>query len=244
MSYELPPQALGGAEEQLAALRDYLVRLAQELDRAEHGRLSETQSAARGAREQTAAAIREQASSLKALIVKNADEIAARSDERFDSLSSSYVAISDFGSYYEQIDTQVRQTARETLESYHFAASIEALESSLSELSGQIRRGVMEDPLTHEMHLGIAVSERLSFAGTYTDPDTGAVYERLSAGQTLGLYTALGWQFWIGGQKKGWFSSQDDMLHVANLVVEERLQLGADWLVTAGGGFGLRCTGV
>ncbi len=242
MSYELPPQALGGAEEQLAALRDYLVRLSQELERAEHGRLAAVEANARGTKETAAKALREQASSLKALIVKNAGEITERTDARFDSLASAYVAISDFGTYREQIDTQIRQTARETLESYHYAESIEALDRSLSELNGQIRRGLMEDPDTHEIHLGIAVSESLSFTGQ-TQTVGGLRYSVLSPGQTLGLYTASGWQFWIGGRRMGWFSSQDSMLHLANIVVENRLQLGADWQVTALGGFGLRYTG-
>ena len=242
MSYELPPQARGGAEEQLAALRDYLVRLAQELERAERSEAAETQSAALHAQERSTKALREQASSLKALIIKNANELADATDARIDDLASTYVAISDYGNYYEQIDTQVRQTARETVESYRYAESIEAMDRSLSELNGQIRRGLIEDPDTHEIHLGIAVSERLSFTGQ-TQTVGGLSYSVLTPGQTLGLYTSAGWQFWINGRKMGWFSSQDSMLHVANIVVEERLQLGADWQMTTSGGFGLRYIG-
>ncbi|MBR0208243.1 MAG: hypothetical protein IJQ43_05055 [Oscillospiraceae bacterium] len=242
MSYELPPQARGGAEEQLAALRDYLVRLAQELERAERSESAETAVSARSAREQNEKALREQASSLKALIVKSADEIAERTDARFDSLASSYVAISDYGSYYGRIDTQVRQTARETVESYRFSEAVEALERHMSELNGQIRRGLIEDPLTHEIHLGIAVSESLSFTGQ-TQNVGGATYYELTPGQTLGLYTASGWQFWINGVRRGWFSSQDSMLHVSNIVVEDKLRVGADWEISSSGGFGLRYTG-
>ena len=242
MSYELPPQARGGAEEQLAALRDYLVRLAQELERAERSESAETAVSARSAREQNEKALREQASSLKALIVKSADEIAERTDARFDSLASSYVAISDYGSYYGRIDTQVRQTARETVESYRFSEAVEALERHMSELNGQIRRGLIEDPLTHEIHLGIAVSESLSFTGQ-TQNVGGATYYELTPGQTLGLYTASGWQVWINGVRRGWFSSQDSMLHVSNIVVEDKLRVGADWEISSSGGFGLRYTG-
>ena len=134
MSYELPPQARGDAAEQLAALRDYLVRLAQELDKAAEAGLSVSASAAgkaaEQAREKTAKDVREQARALKALIIKNANEITAMADERLDSFSSGYVAISDYGNYYEQIDTQVRQTARDTLESYHYSERIDALDSA------------------------------------------------------------------------------------------------------------------
>ena len=242
MSYELPPQARGDAAEQLAALRDYLVRLAQELERAERGASVEAADEARSVREQNAKALREQASALKALIVKNADEIAERTDVRFDSLSASYVAISDYGRYYNQIDTQVRQSARETVETYHFTEAVEALERSMSELGGQIRRGLIEDPETHEIHLGIAVSESLSFTGN-TQTVGGVTYYELTPGQTLGLYTSSGWQFWINGVRRGWFSSQDSMLHVSNIVAEEKLRAGPDWEISASGGFGLRYIG-
>ena len=33
------------------------------------------------------------------------------------------------------------------------------------------------------------------------------------------------------------------MLHVGNIVVEDALQLGADWMVTTYGGFGIRYVG-
>ncbi len=245
MSYELPPQARGSAEEQLAALRDYLVRLAQELDRAERGGLSVSSASGRAlsaAREQSAEELRAQAAALKALIVKNAEEIAARTDVRLEGFASAYVAVSDYGSYYSQIDTQVRQAARDTVESYRYTEAVEALESFASELSGQIRRGLIEDPDTHEVHLGIAVSETLSFTGGTQDVG-GVTYYELTPGQTLGLYTSTGWQFWIGGVRRGWFSSQDSMLHISKLVVEDRLRAGADWEISSSGGFGLRYTG-
>ena len=255
MSLELPPQARGGAEEQLAALRDYLVRLAQELERASG---AETALAAVGpvltkAQSKTEEVIRAQAAALKALIIKTADEITAYADRKVEEYNSLYVAKSDFGSYYEMIERDMEDTARGAIESYRYSDAIEsaqnaadgaaaAAEAYRSELSGQIRRGIMEDPLTHELHLGIAISERLSFTGQ-TQTVNGTVYYRLASGQTLGLYTSTGWQFWINGVKRGWFSSEDSMLHVSNIVVEECLQLGADWQITSAGGFGLRYTG-
>ena len=242
MSYELPPQARGGAEEQLAAMRDYPVRLAQELERAERGGAADASTAADAVREKSETALRKQAAALKALIVKNADEICEMTDARFDSLSSRYVAVSDYGRYYEQIDAQVRQTARETVESFRYAEAIEGLERYMSALNGQIRRGIIEDPETHELHLGIAISEELSFTGQ-TQSVGGVVYHELTPGQTFGLYTSAGWQFWINGHKRGWFSSEDSMLHVANIIAENRLQAGADWEISFSGGFGLKYIG-
>ena len=77
----------------------------------------------------------------------------------------------------------------------------------------------------------------------FDNPGDGYTYYYLNAGQTFGLYTSTGWQFWIGGVRRGWFSSEDSMLHVSNIVVENRLQLGADWEITTEGGLGLRWIG-
>lgn len=245
MMYELPPQPSGTPEQQLIALRDYLVRLARDLDRAGNADAIITDALGRAtskAQQQAIRAVQDEAASLKSLIVKNADKVTEYTDTRIDSLSSTYVAISDYGNYYEQIDTKVQQTARNTVESYHYTESIDALNTYMTELNGQIRRGLIEDPYTHETSLGIAISENLSFTGQ-THEEGGVTYYELTPWQTLGLYTSKGWQFWIHGQKMGWFDSSDSMLHVANVYVESTLQIGKNWQVTTDGGFGIRYMG-
>ena len=244
MSYELPPMAQGTAEQQLAALRDYLVRLARSLEQVGGAQAlgSAAERAASRTQKKAEADIKASARALKALIIKTADEIYSYADKKVEEYSALYVAKSDFGNYYEQIESQVETTARGTVESYHYADVIESLNEYMTDLNGQIRRGVIEDPVTHDLHLGIAVSESLSFTGNI-QTEGGCTYYELSPGQTLGLYTSTGWQFWINGVRRGWFSSEDSMLHVSNIVVEERLQLGADWQITTADGYGLRYTG-
>lgn len=243
MMPEIPPQLQGSPEQQLAAMRDYLVRLAQSLEPVGRSAAAAAKtSAAAGAQEKAAEQIRSTANSLKALIIKTADEITAYTDSRVESFGSLYVAKSDYGNYYNQIETQVAQTARDTVETYHYTEAIGELNAYLTDLNGQIRRGVIEDPETHEVHLGIAISEQLSFTGQ-TQTEGGLTYYELAPGQTLGLYTSTGWQFWINGVRRGWFSSEDSMLHLSNIVVENRLQFGSAWDVTNTNGFGLRYIG-
>ena len=247
MRNELPPQLQGSAEQQLVAMRDYLVRLAQSLEQvggsAVAAEAAKTAAkAASSAQTKAAADIRARANALKALIIKTADEITEYTDSKVETFESLYVAKSDYGNYYNQIETQVAQTARDTVETYHYTEAVEDLNTYITALNGQIRRGVIEDPETHEVHLGIAISERLSFTGQ-TQTEGGLTYYELAPGQTLGLYTSKGWQFWIGGVMRGWFSSEDSMLHVSNIVVENTLQLGNDWEITTSGGFGLRYIG-
>jgi len=241
---EIPPQLQGSPEQQLLAMRDYLVRLAQSLEQVGGSdvAISAAKSAAKAAQEQTAQQVRSTANSLKALIIKTADEITEYTDSRVETFESLYVAKSDYGNYYNQIETQVEQTARNTVETYHYTEAIGELNAYLTDLNGQIRRGVIEDPETHEVHLGIAISEQLSFTGQ-TQTEGGLTYYELAPGQTLGLYTSTGWQFWINGVRRGWFSSEDSMLHVSNIVVENRLQLGTEWEIVSVNGFGLRYIG-
>lgn len=165
------------------------------------------------------------------------------------SLSSIYLAKSDFGEYTETVQTTIEQTAMKTVESYDYQAQIDAvnakygdIDSYVTAIQGEIRRGIITDPETGEEQMGIAIAENLSFTGV-TRTENGQTYYELSPGQTLGLYTAKGWQFWINGSKRGWFDSADGMLHTANMVVENVLQIGADWQLSTAGGFGIRYIG-
>lgn len=244
---EMPPILSGSSQQQIAALRDYLVRLSRSIDAAETAALT-TPAAMSGAKTPVAVGSRDSKSEneLRALIVKTAGIVEHQVETLSQTLHEDYMAKSDFGEYSEQIDTLFSATARQVVESYDFASQIEALaaagaenERHITALRGELCRGIIEDPGTGEIALGIAISENLSFTGE-TVTENGVEYYRLSPGQTLGIYTASGWQFWINGAKKGWFDSKDAMLHVGNIAVEEGMRLGDDWLVSFAGGLGVR----
>ena len=254
MAYEYPPILSGSERQQIAALRDYLVRMARELESAagetETAGSAATDTALRpGARKAAAGTGAGDSTALRSLIVKTADRVQKNVDSLTAALSADYMAKSDFGSYAEQLTASFTATARQVVESYDFQSQLEAvnalyggLDSHMSAIRGEIRRGLITDPDSGETAFGIAISESLSLTGA-TQTENGLIYYELSPGQTLGLYTATGWQFWINGSKKGWFDSADGMLHVGNIVVEDALQLGADWTVTTYGGFGIRYVG-
>lgn len=253
--YELPPMLRGSEGEQIAALRDYLVRLARSLEGPDETALT-TAAGGRAAAAKTARAslaeseqVRRRAAELRALIVKTADVIEREVEVLNRTLREDYLARSDFGTYQESIRTVIESTAREVVESYDYAAALEALGRdgeallrSLTAIRGQIRRGLITDPETGETAMGIAIAEELRFTGQERT-ENGLVYSELSPGQTLGLYTATGWQFWINGSKRGWFNSVDGMLHVMNLAVEQSLALGGGWTVTMANGLGVRYLG-
>ena len=273
---EYPPILSGTALQQIAALRDYLVRRARDADASVGagaldgpknsasvgeglappavGQAAVSQGGASPA--PTAAHSESQipnsalpAAALRALIVKTADRVERQVELLSRSLHEDYLARSDFGDYQEQIDTLIRATARQIVESYDFTSRLSAADERLGELSGaltrlrgEIRRGLIQDPETGELCFGIAIAQELRFTGQ-TVTENGLVYEELAPGQTLGLYTASGWQFWINGSKRGWFDASDGQLHIRSLTAEQELRLGGDWLCTSSGGFGIRYVG-
>ena len=254
---EYPPILRGDSREQLAALRDYLVRLARSLEEGPltvpagtaSGTGSSRASASGNASSAPASGPTENEARLRALIVKTANTVREEVERLGLELHGEYLALSDFGSYRESMQAQVEATARQVVESYDYESELEALDqrfggvdSALTTLRGEIRRGVITDPETGETAFGIAIAESLSLTGQ-TVTENGLVYWELSPGQTLGVYTASGWQFWINGSKRGWFDSRDSQLHVSELAAERGLRLGADWIISAAGGFGLRYMG-
>lgn len=271
--YDMPPILSGSSAQQLSALRSYLVRMAQQLNSAEAQGTGYTQTSTSvspqgkrlikegGEAKSDIQAVQKNAAALRQLILKTSDRLSGDIEEshqqalhyadgQIDSLSQTYLAKSEFGSFTENIESQISTTARGVLESYQLEERIESNQSNIellqyymSSIDGQIRRGIVTDPQTGLEVTGIAISQNLQFTGAVVKGEDGADYYRLSSGQTFGLYTSTGWQFWIDGAKKGWYDSVDGMLHIANVAVEDRLQLGGDWQLVNINGLGIRYTG-
>ena len=251
--YEMPPVLRGNEQQQLRELRDYLVRMARDLDKTvETAAVQAAETHVRTGKnnsEALAQDFRSRYEKLRGLIIKTADVVQHNVDIITEELHEDYLALSDFGAYQEQINTTIEETARGFVEKYEYDAALLALDNQLGtimaaqeSIRGEIRRGLITDPETGETALGIAIAEELSFTGSEETHD-GLTYYELTPGQTIGLYTSTGWQFWINGSKRGWFDSRDGMLHVANLAVESSLRLGGNWMITTSGGFGLRYVG-
>lgn len=265
---EFPPMLQGGALEQLAQLRDYLVRRVRDEEQETIAIVqAEAPAIVRDAAKKSgsgpvgtaAGDAEDRAARLRELIVKTAREsregdalLSESLGEVSREMHQSYLARSEFGEYRLEIAALIEATARQIVESYGFLEQISAARAELgqlgeefaayeTEISGQIRRGFLEDPESHQTVLGIAISQNLIFTGRELT-DGGWTYFELSPGQTLGLYTATGWQFWVNGRKVGWFSSADGMLHTVSQVVEEEIRLG-DWSMSRAGSFGIKYLG-
>ncbi len=150
---------------------------------------------------------------------------------------------------YYSIQELIDKHAREELggDLSDLDARTAAIEAYQTEISGEIRRGFIDNPRYGEEGqpqylFGIAIGEKVSFTGE-TETDEGIVYQKLDGDQTMGFYTSTGWQYWSGGTLIGWFDSQKKNLHTPELVVDGSLGFGDDWLITTAGGWGLRYIG-
>jgi len=253
---EKPPILQGSTSDQVRALRDYLYKLAGTLDGSIQAatalqnvsvsvdKQGRAVVSAGGTKNDTAAAIRKSAEELKALILKSADEVYHTVEHDIDTqgewFRENYVANSEYGSFTENIDSRIETTARQTIESYNYSSAIQGLQTSsgameayINDMRGQIRRGIIWDPSENRYVTGIAISEDLEFTGTCppTDPNNpnpsaNVTYYYIKANQTFGLYTSRGWQFWLAGVRKGWFNSEQNVLWVYDMVIENTLKVG------------------
>ena len=263
MIYDLPPILNGTNEQNIADIRSYLIRLAQSLSETQQAvgdssgvtmvkvgadgkKVITTAGEAKGAVDSANA----NAGELEELIVKSADEIIAYTNVQINNLQAYYLAKSDFGEFTENINTQIQTTARDTIESYGYTSAITSLQENMdllqqytTSINGEIRRGIVQDPDTGNNVLGIAISQSLQFTGQVQQGSDGYTYYELSPGQTFGLYTSTGWQFWIDGFKRGWYNSEDGMLHVSNVAADNTLQVGDAWQWINSNGLGLRYIG-
>jgi len=214
-----------------------------------------------GTNDRDIAAVRKNALELRDLIIKSANNLQRKIDENADDITagdnavmsyvdsktevydSMYLARSEFGTFQENVTSMIETTAKGVVESYDYGSSIDSVQDSIgllqsyyTSINGEIRRGIVEDPETGEYVTGIAIAQDLKFAGECgpsdaRNPGDGHTYYYMNSGQTFGLYTSVGWQFWIDGYKKGWYNSQDGMLHVANVLIEQLLQIGSSWQI-------------
>lgn len=196
--------------------------------------------------------IRKNAEELKSIIIKSAENMRALItdgdntviryvDSKSEEYNSLYVARSEYGTFTETINNRIETGARGVVESYNYGSAIESLQADIdlvqayfTNVSGEIRRGIVLDPTTNQYVTGIAISQNLRFSGECgpsdaNNPGDGYTYYYLTSGQTFGLYTSTGWQFWIDGYKRGYFNSEDGMLHVTVIYVEEKIVHGGDW---------------
>lgn len=185
---------------------------------------------------------------LRTLIIKTGDAVRAEQAALELRLQSTYVALSDFGDYQEEIDTRLSATAARIEQALSYYAELSDSLHGVSEdfdayrvdVQGYIRQGVIGYDGAVPI-IGIAMGRDLRVTGAKETVD-GTEYEVIDTSSNMSIWTPDKLSFYINGAEAAYFSN--GALYVGTVIVKEKLVLGQDkWQITHDDGFTVRWIG-
>jgi len=240
-----PPILQGSAQNQLLQLRQYLFRLSQDLNLALSGVEAASaekseKSAKTGQKEE-----KPQLSALKSLIVKTADTVHAEMDRLETKLESSYVAQSTFGTFSEEIHSQIAKTAENVSQTVDYQAVLtdalngvsNAFDQYVIETGGYIRQGIVGYENGVPV-IGIAIGQDIRVTGT--DTLDGETYEVINTASNMSVWTTNKLSFLVNGMEAAYVSN--GAFYVADMYVTSRLFLN-NWQISASRGLTIKWIG-
>lgn len=250
LTLPMPP---GGIE---ARTYSYLFQTAQALNQAlsqlDAGNFTEGSEArtilSGGQSEEQKKSVEQGLGRLRTLIIKTADAVRAEQAALELRLQSTYVAISDFGDYQEEIDTRLTATAARIEQALSYYAELSDSLHGVSEdfdayrvdVQGYIRQGVIGYDGAVPI-IGIAMGRDLRVTGAVETVD-GTEYEVIDTSSNMSIWTPDKLSFYINGTEAAYFSN--GALYVGTVIVKEKLVLGQDkWQITHDDGFTVRWIG-
>lgn len=236
-----PPRLTGDTADQLRQITSYLYQLQRDLNVA----LDSVDSVVKEAAVETAATAAEQtvsatAKSLKSLIIKTANFVKQEMDSWTQLLEGNYLAISDFGTYREEVSQEITTTATEIVNAFNYTSLIAAAQSRISELEAEnntlktykveteqyTKSGLLYyDDLNVPIY-GYAVGEVLTRVTVNGE-------ETVRREDLLSTWSAGRLNFWQGGQIIAYYAN--NKLYVTRGEFLESIQIG-DWMFATNGG--------
>lgn len=243
-----PPILRGSPQQQLVQIRQYLYQISRDLN-ASLNNLTEENFAAGSnaakalageASEQVKQETKKQLSSLKSLIIKTADLVYQEMDRIETSLTSTYVAQSDYGVFTENIQGQISAEAARIDQLISYDAEITDNMNSLSagfdayviETQGYIKQGIIgyEDAVPI---IGIAIGQDVQVTGT-TETVNGKSYDVIDTASNMSIWTPEKLSFWINGAEAAYFSN--GALYVGTIYVQSKVIGGSGkWSISFDG---------
>lgn len=211
--------------------------------------------------EQVGVSTEEQYSALKSLIIKTADQVTVqRTSPQINSLnneiikaldkinalglqmSEEYVAISDYGTYLEQINMELQANPDAITQYYSFYSELNdnitnvfnAFDAYKQGTEGYIRTGIVYREKDTDLPVyGVAVGQNL----TVTEENGETVVDQKNFRAT---YTAKKLSFWQDEDEVAYVSN--NRLYITNITVLNSMNIG-QWEVTTAGGLKFKWTG-
>ena len=219
----LPPSPRGDTREQLARQYAYLFQMAQQLNLALDGPggavpVSTDQRAAVTPEE------KEQYQDLKSLITRTARQVRAEMDKVRLELAGQYVAVSDFGTYLQQLNAAIEGDAAGISQYYRFLSDLQtdvdavtaAFESYRVDTEGYIRTGIVSYDGAVPVY-GVAVGQDLAVQ----EVDGQRAVEQKNFRAT---FTAAKLSFWQDAVEVAYVSN--NRLYIADITVLRSVAVG------------------
>ena len=213
--------ASADASTQMAQMRSYLYQMVEQLNWALNAldsggaisSASKTTTVVQAAGGSSSDETDQRMANLRDLIVKSAEGVYSYMDERVESLSSTYVARSDFGTYREDIDQRITANSTKIEQQFAFASEIQANTNRVevdfaaykTNVEGYIRQGIVGYDGTIPI-IGIAIGQDIRTTGTSVETEQGVFYE-IDKRSNMSVWTTEKLSFYIGGQEAAYFSN-------------------------------------
>ena len=185
---------------------------------------------------------------LRTLIIKTADAVRAEQAALELRLQSTYVALSDFGDYQEEIDTRLTATAASIEQALSYYAELSDSLHGVSEdfaayridVQGYIRQGIIGYDGAVPI-IGIAMGRDLQVTGA-VETVNGQEYEVIDTSSNMSIWTPDKLSFYINGAEAAYFSN--GALYVGTVIIKERMMIGqGKWEITHDDGLVVRWIG-
>lgn len=213
--------ASADASTQMAQMRSYLYQMVEQLNWALNAldsggaisSASKTTTVVQAAGGSGSDETDQRMANLRDLIIKSAEGVYSYMDERVESLSSTYVARSDFGTYIENINQSITANSTKIEQQFAFASEIQANTNRVevdfaaykTDVEGYIRQGIVGYDGTTPI-IGIAIGQDIRTTRTGVETDRG-VFDEIDKSRNMSVWTTEKLSFYIGGQEAAYFSN-------------------------------------
>lgn len=234
-----PPMLQGNQTQQLQDVRRYLFRLVEQLNGSLNNLTAENFSPG-AAQALTGAAggnddYQQAQADLKSLIIKNANEVRQTIEMLTTTLESEYLAISDFGTFREDMENTITATAAGLEQK--ISTSSEVVDNFIIATNGYIRQGVVGYDGATPI-IGIAIGQDIRVTGA-KETVGGKEYEEIDTSQNMSVWTTTKLSFYVNGGEVAYFAN--DALYVTG--IHTGTVTFPNWVIDDGNGLSFRWTG-
>ena len=245
ISLNPPPLFNGDLRQQVDQVTRYLFQLQRDLSAALDSMNGEenpviVKMAENAAKNVSSDTISKAAKSLKSLIIKTAHTIQEEMDTWAAEFEGSYLALSDFGTYREELSHEIEVTATNIVSSFNYSSIISALQAQVNDLEAE----------NTQLKTYKVETEQYTKSGLlYYDEDDVPVYgyavgevltrvivngeETVRREDLMATWSAGRLNFWQGGRIVAYYAN--NKMYVTDGEFLNSLQIG-DWIITTTGG--------